>query len=160
MQFESNNQELIVVYNEGRNKPIKLKTFYEVKGLIRWKSNSSSFAWRKDHGIITGNLAQLLNIFKNKHFKNFKIIPKGLYDYETCNTEFEKPCPYYHGALCSLIMPTSLALLAFLFLSCCTGNTQSILAIICHTVQKLSVISNKSPSTFDSCLSPSISGPK
>ena len=123
LQFESKNQELIVVYNEGRNKPIELKIFYKVQGLIRWKSNSSSFAWRKDHGIITGNLAQLLNIFKNKHFKNFKMIPKVLYDYETCTTEFEKPCPYYHGALSSLIMPTSLALLTFLFLSCCSSCT-------------------------------------
>ena len=120
MQFESYNQELIVVYNEGRNKPIQLKTFYEVKGLIRWKSNSSSFAWRKDHGIITGNFAQLQIMFdQHQIFNDFRIMTKWFYDYKKCETEFEKPCPYFIAALSSLFMPTSLALLTFLFISCC-----------------------------------------
>ena len=119
MQFESNNQELIVVYKKSE-KPIQLKKFYEVNGLIRWKSNSSSFFWRKDHGIIIGNVAQLQSMFDQYEvFNEFRIMRKNSYDYETCTTKFEEPCPYYHGALFSLIMPTSLALLTFLFISCC-----------------------------------------
>ena len=122
LQFEHNPElikELIVVYKEGR-KPIQLKTFYEVKGLIRWKSNSSSFVWRKDHGLITGNVAKLQIMFDQYEiFNDFRIMTKESYDYDKCFTEFEKPCPYYYGALSSLIMPTSLALLTFLFISCC-----------------------------------------
>ena len=127
MQLEDKPEhikELIVVDKEGR-KPINLKSFYKVEGLVAWKlGNCSSFEWRKDHGIITGNLAQLLKIFQNyTHFKNWKIVPKVRYDYDTCKKEFEDPCPYYHGALSSLIMPTSLALLTFLFISCCSSCT-------------------------------------
>ena len=118
------NEEWILLKQKGNQRPVNLKTFYKVEGLITWKlGNSSSFEWRKDHGIIIGNLAQLLSIFENyTHFKNWKIVPKVRYDYDTCKKEFEDPCPYYRGALSSLIMPTSLALLTFLFLSCCTGN--------------------------------------
>ena len=111
-------KELIVVCKEGQ-KPIQLKTFYEVKGLISWKSNSSSFFWRKDHGIIIGNVAQLQSMFDQYEiFNDFKIIINDYHDYKKCTTNFEDPCPYYHGALSSLIMPTSLALLTFLFISC------------------------------------------
>ena len=72
-------KELIVVYKEGR-KPIQLKEFHEVKGLIRWKSNSSSFVWRKDHGIIIGNVAQLQSMFDQYEiFHDYKIMRKNVY---------------------------------------------------------------------------------
>ena len=94
LQLEDKPEEHIVVYKEGR-KPIQLKTFYEVKGLISWKSNSSSFDWRKDHGIITGNVAQLQSMFDQYEiFNDYRIMTKDYYDYDTCTTKFKEKVNY------------------------------------------------------------------
>ena len=47
-------------------------------------------------------------------FNDFEIMPKVLYDYERCNTKFKKPCPYYYGALSSLMLPILLAIITVL----------------------------------------------
>ena len=127
---------MIVVNNTNQNRTINLKDFYEVKGLLRSKSGclrsksigvGALFDWKKDHGIITGpkdKIDQIKNINKifkeNKDFTNFTILTKWDYDYKKCTTKFENPCPYYHAALSSLIMPTTLALICFLIMISCT----------------------------------------
>ena len=124
------NHDMIVLKQKGNQRPINLKTFYKVEGLITWKlGNSASFEWRKDHGIITGNVVELQSFFKNHtHFKDFKIIPKVQYDYDNCRAKFKTPCPYYIAALTSIIMPSSLALLTFLYIFPCSCSCST-----CHS---------------------------
>ena len=132
------NQEMIVVNKKNQNRTINLKDFYEVKGLLRSKSRfgpepvgvGALFDWKKDHGIITGakdKIDQIKNINKifkeNKDFTNFTILTKWDYDYKKCTTKFVNPCPYYHAALSSLIMPTTLALICFLIMISCTKGS-------------------------------------
>ena len=120
---------MIVVNTTNQNRTVNLKDFYEIKGLIsqkcliNQKSNSFIFDWRKDHGIINGNVNQIKEINeifnKNQAFNDYSILLKRIYDYEKCTTPFENPCPYYQAALTSLMMPSLLALLTFFCISCC-----------------------------------------
>ena len=126
---------MIVVNKKNQNRTINLKDFYEVKGLLGSKSVELGvallFDWKKDHGIIIGPkndltypIKNINDIFKkNKDFTNFTILTKGDYDYKKCTTKFEDPCPYYHAALSSLMLPTSLALICFLIMISCTKGS-------------------------------------
>jgi len=92
------DQELIVLNREGNKRTISLKTFFKVEGLITCQTKSASFKWKKDHGTITGNVAELLSIFHGSdNFKDYRLMTKRLYDYKKCNAELEKPCPYFYA---------------------------------------------------------------
>ena len=116
-------QEMIVVNIANQKRTVNLKDFYEIKGLLNQKSNSLIFDWRKDHGIINGNVDQIKEINEifneNQAFVDYSILLKRNYDYEKCTKPFENPCPYYQAALTSLMMPSLLALLTFFCISCC-----------------------------------------
>ena len=123
---------MIVVNKANRNRTINLKDFYEVKGLLRSKSFGvgALFDWKKDHGIITGpkdhiDQIQMINgLFKEqKHFANLTILTKWDYDHKKCTTKFQSPCPYFHAARSSLVMPTALALICFLIMTSCTKGS-------------------------------------
>ena len=135
------NQEMIVVNKKNQNRTINLKDFYEVKGLLSSTNYpkfstcngqeaigiGALFEWKKDRGVITGpknktfQIKNINKIFeKNKDFTNFTILRKWDYDYKKCSTKFENPCPYYHAAFASLMMPTALALISFLIMTSCT----------------------------------------
>ena len=123
---------MIVVNKTNQNRTIKLQDFYEVKGLLRSYSVGvgALFDWKKDHGIITGSKDQIHQIqtinglFKEKkHFANLTILTKWDYDHKKCTTKFQNPCPYFHAALSSLVMPTALSLICFLIMTSCTKGS-------------------------------------
>ena len=120
-------QDMIVVDTTNQNRPVGLKDFYEIKGLLRSKSNSMSYEWKKDHGVINGKENQIWKINdlfnKTENFNNFTIKRKWDYDHEKCTTLFQDPCPYYFTAFSSLMIPTTLALLSFLVMTCCSCCT-------------------------------------
>ena len=122
---------MIVVNKTDQNRTINLKDFYEVKGLLRSSYSvgvgGMLFDWKKDHGIIKGRknksyqIENINKIFKeNKDFNTFTVLTKWDYDYKKCTTRFEDPCPYYHAACASLMMPSALAIICFLIMTCCT----------------------------------------
>ena len=123
---------MIVVNKTNQNRTINLKDFYEVKGLLGSHSVGvgALFDWKSDHGIITGAKNQIYQIQKinalfkeKKHFANFTILTKWDYDYKKCTTKFVNPCPYYRGALASLMMPSALAVICFLIMTYCTKGS-------------------------------------
>jgi hypothetical protein len=115
---------MIVVDTTNQNRTIDLKDFFTINGLIN--TYGLSFEWKKDHGVINGKEDQInkindiFNKSENLAFTNFKILRKWDYDYVKCTTPFQKPCPYYYTALASLMIPTALALLCFLIMTCCS----------------------------------------
>ena len=125
---------MIVVDTTNQNRPVGLKDFYEIKGLLRSecgqirksdrKSNSMSYEWKKDHGVINGKEYQIRKINdlfnKTENFNNFTIKRKWDYDHEKCTTLFQDPCPYCYTALSSLMIPTALALICFIIMTCYT----------------------------------------
>ena len=119
---------MIIVDRTKQNRTVTLKDFYETKGLINTKSSVLSFDWKNGHGIVNGycgscvyQITKINDIFnKTENFGNFTILRKWDIDYEKCNTLFVNPCPYYRAALSSLMMPTALALISFLVMTCCT----------------------------------------
>ena len=120
-------QDMIVVDTTNQNRPVGLKDFYEIKGLINTLDLGLVFDWRKDQGIIKGPEEYIMNINGNfnqtKNFENFTILRKWDYDLEECNTKYLNPCPYFYGAFSSLLIPTALALISFLVMTCCTCCT-------------------------------------
>ena len=62
-------------------------------------------------------------------FNDFEIMPKVLYDYERCNTKFKKPCPYYYGALSSLMLPILFAVITVLITACALSATSFLYGI-------------------------------
>ena len=133
------HQEMIVVNKKNQNRTIDLQDFYEVKGLLRSTNYprfgqeavgiGAIFEWKKDHGVINGTdyqmnrINEIFNEPENLAFANFKIMKKLDYDHDKCTTPFQNPCPYYHTAFSSLMIPTALALLSFLVMTCCSCCT-------------------------------------
>ena len=125
-------QDMIVVDTTNQNRPVGLKDFYEIKGLLRSNKGLTGlvFGWKKDHGVINngteGQINKINDIFdkpENLAFANFKIMKKRDYDHDKCTTDFQNPCPYFHTAWSSLMTPTALALLSFLVMICCSCCT-------------------------------------
>ena len=116
---------MIVVNKKNQNRTTDLKDFFKINGLIN--KYGLVFDWRKDHGIMIGPeeyIKGINDIFnKTENFANFTILRKSKYDHEKCTTPFENPCPYYHTALTSMMIPTALALLSFLVMTCCSCCT-------------------------------------
>ena len=116
---------MIVVDTTNQNRTVSLLDFYEIKGLTR--SNLLSFEWKKDHGVINGSRGQIWRINylfnQTENFANFTILRKWDYDLEKCTTKYLNPCPYYYGALSSLLIPTALAIISFFVMTCCNCCT-------------------------------------
>ena len=120
---------MIIVDKTNQNRTVNLKDFYDVKGMLgsRFAKVGFLFDWKKDHGVITGpknKTYQIKYINKileeNKDLTNFTILTKWDYDFKKCTTKFQDPCPYFHAALSSLVMPTALAVISFLVMTSCT----------------------------------------
>ena len=78
------NQELIIVTNDL--KPINQTEFFKMIGIIGGNTNNldgSTFQWRKDHGIVDGNIFQLSNILMKNSYP-YSIMKKTRYDYLKC----------------------------------------------------------------------------
>ena len=119
---------MIVVDTTNQNRTVGLIDFFEIKGLT--KVNGLVFEWKKDHGVIKNGtegqiyrINQIFNEPENLAFAKFKVMRKKDYDYVKCTTQFQNPCPYYYTAFSSLMIPTALALLSFLVMTCCSCCT-------------------------------------
>ena len=118
---------MIVVNKKNQTRTIDLIDFYEIKGLINTLGLGLAFDWRKDHGVIIGlDYTKTINddLFnQTQNFENLTILRKWDYDLEKCTTKYLNPCPYYYGALSSLLIPTALAIISFFVMTCCNCCT-------------------------------------